>query len=119
MQIRMHIIEESRAEMREMPQDWVTCKLCDKSSSKMRGPTVRRSCFECGSLMDADMNCGAIKEPRFMKNTYHLDHMDLFKQMSLDQKKITKRLVDMAENSSCDGSSDSEDQREPTPLRLC
>ena len=36
------------------------------------------SCFECGSIKDADLNA-AIKEPRFMKATYQLDPYDLFK----------------------------------------
>lgn len=28
MQIRMHIIEESKAEISEMPQDWLFCQKC-------------------------------------------------------------------------------------------
>ena len=31
MQIRMHIIEESRAEWREMPQEYVSCKSCQSN----------------------------------------------------------------------------------------
>ena len=52
------------------------------------------SCFECGSIKDADLNA-AIKEPRFMKATYHLDPYDLFKQMRRDQHKIIKKFIDI------------------------
>ena len=79
MQIRMHIIDESKAEYGEMPQEYVKCQ-CDYISS--------HCCMKCGALID---NCGkeAIKEPRFMKNTNHLVPLSLFKQMCLDQKAIT------------------------------
>ena len=58
MKIRMHIVDESKAEFNELPQDWVNCK-CEVQ--------ITGACHKCGTLK------GAIKEPRFMKNTNHLD----------------------------------------------
>lgn len=84
MQIRMHIIEESKAEYNEMPQDWVPCQI-------QKG---EKCCMKCGTLVDTEMR-EAIKEPRFMKNTNHLEPMQLFKQMCLDQKTITQKMTDM------------------------
>ena len=62
MQIRMHIIDESKAEFAEMPQDWKPC------TSLVR----KKCCMQCGTLID-QQGKEAIKEPRFMKITNHLD----------------------------------------------
>lgn len=50
--------------------------------------------MKCGSLIDLHSK-GAIKEPRFMKNTSHLDPFDLFKQMCQDQKAVVSKMIDM------------------------
>ena len=75
MQIRMHIIEESRAEWREMPQNYDGCPDC-----WLKGVTPDHiSCRKCGSIYDKTYGACAIKEPRFHKNTHHMEPMDLYK----------------------------------------
>ena len=82
MKIRMHIVEESRAEFNELPQDWIKCKCSEISKSG--------ACLKCGTLE------GAIKEPRFMKNTNHLDPVELYRQMREDHKfSVATKLADM------------------------
>jgi hypothetical protein len=68
MQIRMHIIEESKAEHSEMPQEWRPCTKAQKG---------KQCCLSCGTLIDLQGK-EAIKEPRFMKVTNHLNPMQLF-----------------------------------------
>ena len=79
MQIRMHIIEESRAEWREMPQDYEGCSKC------WLNPHGSLCCKACGTLFDTEFSCGSIKEPRFHKNTNHMEPMDLYHQMCYDE----------------------------------
>jgi hypothetical protein len=68
MQIRMHIIEESKAEYNEMPQEWTDCESIPD----------HHCCMKCGTLVDSEGK-EAIKEPRFMKITNHLNPLQLFK----------------------------------------
>ena len=75
MDIRMHIIKESKLEIDEMPQTWLKCKSCKPSNRPDLHPKV---CLKCGTVK------GGIKEPRFMQDTNHLDSMELFKQMKKD-----------------------------------
>lgn len=86
MQIRMHIIEESKAEWREMPQEYFRCNGCQiadganlKEDSLIGQAGFQwKCCRECGTLIDCELKCGAIKEPRFHKNTHHMDPMLLY-----------------------------------------
>mmetsp|Transcript_9714 Transcript_9714/g.14797 ORF Transcript_9714/g.14797 Transcript_9714/m.14797 type:complete len:90 (-) Transcript_9714:2689-2958(-) len=89
----MHIIEESKAEQKEMPQDWVFCSSCAFRSKE--SPQISKSggkfscCLRCGTLIDEALSrglkpLGSIKEPRFMKNTNHLDPLNLYQQMVKD-----------------------------------
>ena len=77
----MHIIEESRAEWREMPQNYDGCVDCWLQPV----PSGHVSCRKCGTLFDRKFGCGSIKEPRFHKNTHHMEPMDLYKQMCFDE----------------------------------
>lgn len=74
----MHIIEESKAEYSEMPQDWTKCDHCYNGSNQSHKSAM--CCLKCGTILDNKAR-GGIKEPRFMKDTHHLDPYDLFKQM--------------------------------------
>lgn len=93
MQIRMHIIEESKAEWREMPQEYYRCPGCqfidgEKMSEEclIGQPDFEwKCCRECGTLIDSELSCGSIKEPRFHKNTHHMDPMLLYQQMCIDE----------------------------------
>ena len=106
MQIRMHIIEESKAEWREMPQEHYRCAGCQPSSegSKLDEKSLIgqpdfawKCCRECGTLIDCELMCGAIKEPRFHKNTHHMDPMMLYQQMCIDEVNKLK-LPDKSED---------------------
>lgn len=112
----MHIIEESKAEWREMPQEFDGCVKCwlvpqlrrdfDQSDSLIRrdwskGATLRTElaaglkhvcCRKCGTLFDKEYSCGAIKEPRFHKNTYHMEPIALYRQMCFDEIERTRRV---------------------------
>ena len=35
MHVRMHIIEESKMEINEMPQEWYTCEICSKDRAQI------------------------------------------------------------------------------------
>ena len=94
MQIRMHIIEESKAEWREMPQEYFRCYGCQPASSDVQLNEESligqqsfpwKCCRECGTLIDNEYVCDAIKEPRFHKNTHHMDPMLLYQQMCIDE----------------------------------
>ena len=79
MQIRMHIIEESKAEFREMPQSWIHCQECTAHMRKEpRNRDTNHYCTSCGSIRD-NQNQAAIKEPRFIKPTYKLSPFSLYK----------------------------------------
>ena len=81
MKVRMHIIEESKLEQQEMPQDWHHCN--HKNSSG------KACCFTCGSLN------GSLKEPRFMKNTFHINPLDHYAFICKDQNKMTKKILNV------------------------
>ena len=102
MQIRMHIIEESKAEWREMPQEYYRCYGCQpqafdiKIDNNLLVGSERfpwKCCRECGTLIDCELKCGAIKEPRFHKNTHHMDPMLLYQQMCIDEINKLKMTV--------------------------
>lgn len=45
MQIRMHIIDESKAEFREMPQAWIHCRGCaSKAKGDVDSPEAQGYC---------------------------------------------------------------------------
>ena len=81
MKVRMHIIEESKLEQQEMPQDWHHC-----NHNKAQGKSC---CYECGSLM------GSIKEPRFMKNTFHINPLDHYAHICREQVHITNKILNV------------------------
>lgn len=96
MNVRMHILDESKIEMQEMPQLWKGCKDCQ--DMRRQGLTdhpdiptlMEKCCIKCGCL-----NSDAIKEPRFMKNTHHLSPLHHFKQMCKDQKAISRKILNL------------------------
>lgn len=96
MNVRMHIIEESKIEVTEMPQLWKKCLQCQEkrgehlTTGRCVPIVLENCCIECGSL-----NTDAIKEPRFMKNTNFLSPLNHFKQMCRDQKAICKRILNL------------------------
>lgn len=112
----MHIIEESKAEWREMPQEFDGCDKCwlqpqlRRDVHKSQQPLTQRErlrggnakdltgglkhvcCRQCGTLFDKEYSCGAIKEPRFHKNTYHMEPIALYRQMCYDEIERTRRV---------------------------
>ena len=86
MKVRMHIIEESKLEQQEMPQDWIHC-----NHSRAHN---KPCCYECGTLT------GSLKEPRFMKNTFHISPLDHYAFICRDQAKITKKILNVGGGSS-------------------
>ena len=56
-----------------------------------------KCCRECGTIIDNELNTGAIKEPRFHKCTNHMDPMLLYQQMCIDEQTKLKLVVDPGE----------------------
>jgi len=102
MNIRMHIIEESKAEWREMPQEYYRCNACQNKSKILKKEHMIgsddckwKSCRECGTIIDDELKTGAIKEPRFHKCTNHMDPMLLYQQMCVDEVNKLKLVVEL------------------------
>ena len=79
-----------------------------KLRTEVAGGLKHVCCRKCGTIFDKEYSCGSIKEPRFHKNTYHMEPIALYRQMCFDEIERTRQVENERNRALAGGSGGSE-----------